>query len=261
MKSFLTALAFLTILPIRFRDGPSAEVVARSRFWYPVVGLLLGLVLGGWMELTNQLGVPMLSAFLVLLAWVGLTGALHLDGLCDFCDGVFGGHNTEDRLRIMKEPQLGTFGLVGGVLLILGKFVTLQTLGGGQWGAASGAKMVAASVVVARCLVLGVAAGARYPRPEGTGKALIEATCWPEGTAYAAIAAGGTLLAIPHFRPLDALAVFLPVLLVVFLLRWICERRLGGVTGDCLGAAIELTEVVFLLATAIDFKLTAINDP
>ena len=79
MKSFLTALAFLTVFPIQFRQSPSATVVAQSRFWYPLVGLLLGLVLGGWTELVGRLGEPLLQAFLILLAWIALTGALHVD--------------------------------------------------------------------------------------------------------------------------------------------------------------------------------------
>src|SRR5262245_35560965 len=128
MKSFFTALAFLTVFPIRFRQTPSSTVVAQSRFWYPVIGLLLGLVLGGWTELVGRLGEPLLQAFLIVLAWVVLTGALHVDGFCDVCDGLFGGQTAEDRLRIMKDPHLGAFGLVGGVLLLLGKFVALQAV-------------------------------------------------------------------------------------------------------------------------------------
>src|SRR5262245_61987887 len=101
MRSFLVALAFLTIVPIRFRDLPSPQVVARSRFWYAAVGLLLGAALGGWLALTAQLNSPPLAAFLVLLAWMGLTGALHVDGFCDLCDGLFAGTTAEERLRIL----------------------------------------------------------------------------------------------------------------------------------------------------------------
>src|SRR5436309_3166057 len=107
MHTLLVALAFLTILPIRFRKLPSLEVVARSRFWYPFVGLLLGLLLASALA---GLRMTHLSdgviAFLVLVLWVGLTGALHLDGLCDTCDGLFGGHTPEERLRIMKDPHV-----------------------------------------------------------------------------------------------------------------------------------------------------------
>jgi len=259
MKSFLTALAFLTVLPIRFRETPSSTVVAQSRFWYPVIGLLLGLVLGGWTELVGRLGEPLLQAFLIVLAWVVLTGALHVDGFCDVCDGLFGGQTAEDRLRIMKDPHLGAFGLVGGVLLLLGKLVALQAVVRGSVSETHaspsvdfGARAVCAAAVISRCLVLCLAAKARYPRSEGTGKAIIEATRWPEAVGFAALAFGIVWFVSPHLSDwAAALALFLPPFLGIMLLRWICQRRLGGITGDCMGAAIELCEVVFLMSAAI----------
>jgi adenosylcobinamide-GDP ribazoletransferase len=252
MHSFLVALAFLTVLPIRFRKLPTADVVARSRLWYPVVGLLLGALLGGWTMFTARYASPMLSAFLVLLGWVGLTGALHLDGFCDLCDGLFGGQTAEDRLRIMKDPHLGTFGLAGGVLLLLGKWVVLQEVIAqpserGPW-------LVAGAVVLARSLTLCVAAGSPYPRVEGTGKALIEATAWWEAILFAAVAAGLTFLVAARGNP-AAVILMVPALGVVMGLRWLCRRRLGGVTGDCLGAAIEIAEWVFLLTAALSSPL------
>jgi adenosylcobinamide-GDP ribazoletransferase len=265
MKSFLTALAFLTIFPIRFRESPSPAIVAESRFWFPVVGFLLGVILAGWTELVGRLDQPALAAFLVLVAWVGLTGALHVDGFCDVCDGLFGGQTAEDRLRIMRDPHLGTFGLVGGVLLLLGKFAAIQSVIGGSgfvgWAESSrptfalsadvSARAVCAAVVVARCLVLCVAAKARYPRPQGTGKVVIEATRWPEAIAFAVLAAAVSWYAAPDFRGVLALGIFLPPFLGVWLLRWICQRRLNGITGDCLGAAIEMSEVLFLISAAV----------
>jgi len=251
MKSFLTALAFLTVFPIRFRESPSPAIVAQSRFWYPLAGLLLGLVLGGWTELLGQLGEPLLQAFLILLAWVGLTGTLHVDGFCDVCDGLFGAETAQDRLRIMKDPHLGTFGLVGGVLLLLGKFVALQSVVRGT-GSATGAWVVCVAVLISRCLVLCVAAKARYPRPEGTGKALIEATSWKEAGGFAVLAAGVAWSTAPHYSDWGiVIGLFAPAFLAVMLLRGICQRRLGGITGDCLGAAIELSEVTFLMTAAI----------
>src|SRR5260370_18160630 len=105
MKSLLTALAFLTVFPIRFRESPSPTVVAQSRFWYPLVGLLLGLVLGGWTELTRRLADPPLQAFLVLVAWIALTRALHVDGFCDWGERLFVVHTAEYRVPTLKEPH------------------------------------------------------------------------------------------------------------------------------------------------------------
>jgi adenosylcobinamide-GDP ribazoletransferase len=247
MQSFLAALALLTVVPVRPRALPSPEAVARCRWWFPVVGALLGAALGGWTALlaASPLGAAV-SAFLVLLAWVALTGALHLDGLCDLCDGLFGGRTAEDRLRILKDPHLGTFGLAGGALLLLGKFVLLGDAIARR--PAEAGWLVGASVASSRCLVLCLAAGARYPRPEGTGKLLIEATRGREAPLYAALAAGLSLPATFPFAPLLALAPVMAASAAVYTLRWLCVRRLGGVTGDCLGAGIETAEGVILLA-------------
>ena len=250
MHSLLVALAFLTVMPIRFGQLPSPQLVARSRFWFPVVGLLLGGLLGGWMALLIR-WLPArgsLTAFLTLFTWLGLTGALHLDGLCDVCDGLFGGRTPEDRLRIMKDPRRGTFGVAGAVLLLLGKFVVLQELilahpAEAPW-------FVAGALVVARSLVLCMAAGARYPRPDGTGKAFIEATRGWELALFAVAAAVAAVAAV-GFGVLAGLQLFAPALLAVMALRWLCERRLGGVTGDCLGAGIEIAEWVFLAGAVL----------
>jgi cobalamin 5'-phosphate synthase/cobalamin synthase len=249
MHTFLIALASLTIIPIRFHKLPTAECVAASRFWYPVVGLLLGAALGGWMALASAATLStLLVAFLTLLAWVTLTGALHLDGFFDLCDGLFGGHTPEERLRIMHDPHLGTFALAGGVLLLVGKLVALNELVR-RWSDQA-PWLVGAAVLIARCLALAMAGLSRYPRPEGTGKALVTATQRREVVAYVAIAAA-VLAATPDGDWLRKGALFLVPCLAVLSLTWLCQRRLGGVTGDCLGAAIETAEVTFLFAAVV----------
>jgi adenosylcobinamide-GDP ribazoletransferase len=250
MRSFLVALAFLTIIPVRFREMPAPDDIVRSRFWYPVVGLLLGAALGGLCAaLTAWCHAALIAAFLVLTAWVLLTGALHLDGFCDLCDGLFGGRTPEERLRILHDPHLGTFGLAGGVLLLLGKFVFLHELIVSR--PAQAPWVIVAAVVMARCLVLSMAAGARYPRAQGTGKILVEATRWREAIWFALLAGGAALLPFLCSDMANALILWLPMLPAVGLLRWLCQHRLGGVTGDCLGAAIELLEALVLLAATL----------
>lgn len=249
MHSFLVALAFLTTLPIRTDSFPAAAVLARSRFWFPVVGLLLGAGLGGaaWGLLQVPLA-PGLRAFVLLAFWILLTGALHIDGFCDLCDGLFAGQSAADRLRILKDPHLGTFGLVGGVLLLLGKWTALtelldRTPGRSPW-------LIALTVVAARCLVLVLAAGATYPRAEGTGKILVESCRGPEAFLFGGLAILVVILSawwLDDYRLLMPLAVVLPAL---WLLRWVCVRQLGGITGDGLGASIELTELLWLLTAA-----------
>jgi adenosylcobinamide-GDP ribazoletransferase len=211
--------------------------------------VLLGGALGGWTALLGLWGrPPLVSAFLVLLAWVVLTGALHLDGFCDLCDGLFGGRTPEDRLRIMKDPHLGTFGLAGGVLLLLGKFALLAEVV--RWPE-RGPWVVGGAIAVARCLALCMAALSRYPRPEGTGRILIEASRPWEAVLFTGLAVGmSAALAVGAGMP-QAWVWCLPPLGGVLGLTWFCRRRLEGVTGDCLGAAIEAGELLFLMAAVV----------
>src|SRR6185369_12064933 len=108
----------------------------------------MAVLLGVWAMLASILTPPAVTTFLVLVFWVVLTGVLHVDGFTDLCDGLPGGHTPEDRLRIMKDPHVGAFGLAGGVLLLLGKFIVVQeTMKRGPWP-------LIASVFAARCLVV-----------------------------------------------------------------------------------------------------------
>src|SRR5262245_5673233 len=107
MQSFLVALAFLTVLPVRFKMLPPPETMARARFWFPAIGVLLGFGLGLFAGALAPPDRPVLAAFFIVAAWVGITGALHLDGFCDLCDGLFGGASSEERLLILKDPHVG----------------------------------------------------------------------------------------------------------------------------------------------------------
>jgi adenosylcobinamide-GDP ribazoletransferase len=254
MRSFLVALAFLTVMPIRFRTMPDAGIIVRSRFWYPVVGLLLGAFIGGWTGLVAWLEAPLPGAFLILAVWVGSTAALHLDGVADVCDGLFGGATPEERLKIMKDPHVGAFGIIGVVLIVLGKFAGLVHLLG--WLPTSAPWLVGAAVWLARCHVVSVASLGSYPRSDGTGKLLIEATRRWEGWLQLFLTATiVSLLAVALYQVQGGfflvMWLWLPSAVLTLLLHGLLFRRLGGTTGDCLGASIELFELTFLLSCAL----------
>ena len=119
------AVQFLTIVPPLVRRPFTDAEMGRAVGWFPFVGLLIG----GLLVLVD-LGVRRLwpagvSAALLLAAWIIVTGGLHLDGLMDYCDGLFGGRTVEDRLRILRDPRIGSFALIGGVLVMLTKWSIL----------------------------------------------------------------------------------------------------------------------------------------
>lgn len=253
MRSYLIALSYLSALPVDVQVAPTKEEVAESRFWFPAVGLFLGLLLAGVMALGMAMGSPLVAAFLVLGVWVAVTGGLHLDGISDLADALAGGSTPEERLKILKDPHVGNFGIIAIALVLLGKLSALYDLIVGDAGASLLA--VVGACVTARCLVAILAAGVRYPRPQGTGKVLIEATGTREAR-YGLILAG-LMAALTAFSAFSFVAVWWFCLLwglsvvAALGLRQICRDKLGGVTGDCLGAGIEIVEAVFLLVAAL----------
>lgn len=234
------AFAFLTILPtwLLARDTTDEDVKA-SRFAYPVVGITLGLLLAGLSWFFQRAGIaPATAAFLIVAVLAALTGGLHLDGLADTSDGLFLWGDAERRLAVMRDPHVGSYGVTMVVLTLLGKYAALSSLTGGlrTWG-------VFSALAVSRTLILVSAGRAPYARAEGTGRLLVEAT-----TRHEAVAAGALSLLVAslsnHFAGL--VAGLAGVALAVSFTA-LAKRRLGGVSGDILGALAELGETVYLL--------------
>lgn len=240
MKPLLLAIQFLTRLPTPALSSPTSEDWGRSALVYPLVGLLLGLILAG-LQFIVSASEPLLQAALLLAAWVLLTGGLHLDGLADSADAWVGGHG--DRLRtleIMKDPRSGPAAVAVVVLVLLLKFVALTVLLQAHvW------VVLLLAPLLGRTALLGMLLSAPYVRAGGLGAAI--AGHLPRKAAFLLLLA--TALGagfVPH-----GWKALLAVLLVGWLLRRAFLARLGGVTGDTLGATVELAEAAALLALAV----------
>lgn len=241
MTPLLIALQFLTRLPVRLSGMPEPRQVGQSLLWYPMVGLLLGLLLLGAAFLLA--GHPaLLQAALVLALWVGLSGGLHLDGLADTADAWVGGYGDRERtLVIMKDPRSGPIAVVVLVLVLLLKFAALVAL-------------VEAGQLLPLLLTPWLARGllpllfltTPYVRAGGLGQALAEHLPRREMPWWLAIQAAVMLV----FGWVAWLS--LAVALATFAwMRWRFVRRLGGTTGDTAGAMVEVVEVVVLVAVAV----------
>jgi adenosylcobinamide-GDP ribazoletransferase len=236
----LGALQFLTIAPPIVRRPFTVAELGVAVGFFPLVGLLVGELLAALDWGLARVFPPALSAALVLAAWVGASGALHLDGFLDACDGLFGGHTPEARLRIMRDERVGAFGLVGGVLLLLTQAAALASL------SARAGPLILAPVVARWAMALAVIAFP-YARAEGLGRAMKEAAGWPQAVLASATAlAAGWLVA--GLWGLAALALAGAVAWLVA--RWVL-RRLPGLTGDVYGALCQVIEVLVLLFFAL----------
>jgi len=245
---FWAALGFLTIIPSPVRRSLSLDEVGRALPFFPLVGLLLGLVLWLFDTVLSRVLPAMPVNVLLVGVLVVLTGAMHVDGFIDTCDGAATGRTSEQRLAIMKDSRVGAFGVIGGCLLLLLKFVALSSL---------------PLSVRPFALVLMPAMGrwsmvfAVYSFPYARGEA-------GKGYAFKRGAKSNRML----IATLSALAIALvvvswkrgpillaTVLLTAFLLCTYIRSRLGGLTGDSYGATNEAVEVVTVLALPIIWRI------
>lgn len=238
MNSFLIALQFITIIPVKKQLKYSEKNIANSMLYYPFVGTIIGLVLA----LINIIGTQFLPELvknsLLLIFFVLLSGGIHLDGLADSFDGLFGGKNKKEILSIMKDSSIGVYGVLAVVLLLLFKFTLLSELP----IARRNFILIIVPTISRWAMVMAVYLFP-YARKEGFGKAyklylkkknVLGATLWV------------LLLTLILFFWKGAL-----ILGVSFIIIWLIgnfvTKKINGLTGDNYGAINEIMEVVILL--------------
>jgi adenosylcobinamide-GDP ribazoletransferase len=242
MLPFWIALQFLSSFPISLPGMPKPQELGRSLLFYPLVGVLFGVVLMALNALLS--GAPlMLHAALLLTAWVLLSGGLHLDGLADSADAWLGGFGDRERtLTIMKDPRSGPIAVVTLILVLLLKFTALLALIENH-----NAIALLLAPVIGRSAMLGLFLGTPYVRAGGLGQALADHLPRSAGRQVLLISAVGCVL-VAGFSGLYALVA---AAVGFFWLRHLMLKRLGGTTGDTAGALLELLEVVVLLAIVL----------
>lgn len=249
LAGLITAVRFLTIVPIPGRglDGPDA--LGRAAVWFLPVGLALGLVLAVADWLLVRLFPPLLSALLVLTAWKLLTGGIHLDGLADCLDSL-AARDPSQALAIMRDSRIGTFGALGLILLLLLALIALADLP----PMVRGETLVMAPLVGRYAPLLVARSFPPVAGDHGSGAAFIRAVPGAALLIGGAIVAGvAGVIRWPH-----GLIVAAAGLGAAWVAGWVFSRRLRGLTGDGLGAAVELAELGVLLAVAALAHLTAV---
>ncbi len=241
MKGFVSAVRTLTIIPI---PGDESEALSDSLPWFPVVGLILGLILWGAGSLWNLLPFSPWSAggALLLLAFeTFLTRGLHLDGLADWADSI-GGSHREKRLAIMKDVSLGAFGVLILILALMAKWLAFERL------LSSGAIVwVLVVVTVSRGMLVELHITLPSARAgEGMAGPFVEG-------------ASNKHRFVSHILTLGLCFLFGPLGVALFALAWLmiilfgarCKKQFGGITGDLLGTANEMVEIVLLMICAL----------
>lgn len=242
------ALRFLTIIPIPaswIKKPVEANQQGLSLLYYPLVGFIIGLFLLIVFLSTKYFSVN-LQSIMIVITWVIITGALHLDGVADSADAWLGGHGDRDRtLNILRDTAVGVAGVVAIVLTLLLKVVVLTELH------ALKLQAVVLAPVIGRTIVMLLFLTTPYVREEGLGKSL--ATAIPrKWIVMVLIAVPIIVIAVLHIY---AFLMLFFVLCGFLGLRFLMIRRLGGTTGDTAGALIEFTEILVLLGLVLAEKL------
>jgi len=245
IKSIAQAFNFLTILPIlpgRARE-PSPRELAATFGAFPVVGAVLGLLLTAAGRLLSPFVPSTILAVLLITALAVLTRFLHLDGLTDTADAIWGGYTIERRLEIMKDSRTGSFGAAALCLVLLLKCTALfSLLETENWS------ILFMAPVFSRTAMVVAAYGSPYARREGgLGESFLTRMTAADLLRASCIAAG---LSFPISTPAAAV-LMVTAAVVAWTVKRLSLRMLGGITGDVLGAVNEITEALLLVAGAI----------
>lgn len=245
LRPLLSGVMFLTRIPCPAWTGHDPADLARSTAWFPLIGAMVG-AWGGAFYLVGLAGWSSLiiAALLATAATVWITGAFHEDALADACDGLGGGWTRDDVLRIMKDSRVGSYGVVGLVLVMALKVAALASLA--PW---EGVRALVAAHALGRWSSLPLIWRYEYVREgESKGKPFAAAVT-PGRLVAGSVMTIAIAVAALGMRAIPAMLVALAVTLIAG--RWF-RRRIGGITGDCLGAANQVTEAAVYLALAFD---------
>lgn len=245
LRLLLTAVQFYTRIPVPRWVGHSDAQLAAATPYFALVGIGIGLVTGLVFELARAAFGPAIAAALAIGFGVLLTGAFHEDGFADVCDGFGGGYTKMRVLEIMKDSRVGAFGSIGiGLLLLLQVLALSET--------AYGLAALIVAHALSRALALCVALALPYVRDDETSKAKPVVQQLRLGAVIAALVVGLLPLALyggGQSLTQAVVALGLALLAVAWCAR-LFRQKIGGYTGDCLGAAQQVAFTALLLGFA-----------
>ena len=255
LRLFLSAIQFFTRLPVPAWVGHDPQRLAQAARYLPSVGALIG-ALCAIALLASARALPLpVAVLLSMVAGLLITGAFHEDGLSDFADGLGGGFTREKALAIMKDSSIGAYGAISLILVLLLKYQSLLALC--ETNLLLGSAALIASHAASRLMAASIMATHDYVREDDSARA--KPAAQRPGAASGAIALATGIAALLPLYATGASATQLAGAIAAAVamrtyLAWRLTRRLGGYTGDCLGAVQQLTEVSFYLGLLVHLQ-------
>ena len=239
MKTLQIAISFLTTLPPKYKGEWDEKAFSQATIFYPLVGLFIGVVVAAVLWLFSH-AYPLFAAFAGLLTAILLTGGLHLDGYMDMCDGILASRGPERAMEIMKDSRVGSFAVIGVVLLLLGKFTLYVWLLDTEFLISA----ILAAFAFSRFMMLYAIVSYPSARKTGLGYTVQQYVSKP--------ALLWSLLLIVVLLVASRALLLIPALILSFFIMVVISGKislyLGGLTGDIYGAVAEIGEFVFLVS-------------
>lgn len=243
----LLAVQFLTRIPVPGLRAISADTarigLAKSVVWFPLVGGLVGAITAAFLILAVHIWPRIIAVIIALIIEARLTGAFHEDAVADFCDGFGGGMTAERTIEIMKDSRIGSYGALGLILAVALRAACLIAMPNGL--------LLAALIASAAAGRWGAVLAMALIPPVNQKDSLSKDVGQQVGLADLSVASLLLLLCIAAFvviNPAAAIAAFTAQLLAFLWFRSLLVKRLGGVTGDCLGFFVYFSQLIWLLA-------------
>lgn len=247
MNGIISLFKFSTRLPIGGKNNFDMEEMGKSMKYFPLVGIILGLIMYSFVKILSlYINSSLLIAVLILMIYVILTGGIHLDGLSDTFDGIFSYRSKQRMLEIMKDSRVGANGVMSLVLyfllgtILIAEVETLEV--------PMGAVILLFPVIGRMNSVLNCAVS-EYARSSGMAKAFVENTGFKDFVVALLITLIYTYGVIVYFAlSISIIAVPLLMALLGYYFAKVMKKKIGGVTGDTLGAILELTQLATVLS-------------
>lgn len=253
IRLFMTAMQFFTRIPVPVWVGHSAQQLDQSARYFPLVGMGVGALAAAVWGLSAWVLPITLAVALSMLASILITGAFHEDGLSDFVDGMGGGYTRGKMLAIMKDSHAGAYGVIAIVLALLLKFLALVELSNKHALVFMVATLIAAHGF-SRLMAVSIMMTQQYVRDDANARAKPAAQGLSRISFSIAALTGGAAIMLLFVAGADIANIVTAMICAVLLrlyLGWLLQKKLGGYTGDCLGAVQQITEIGFYLGMLV----------
>jgi adenosylcobinamide-GDP ribazoletransferase len=241
-KMFLLQLKFLTRIPLPAKIAFDENKFGKGVIFSPVVGLIIGLILGGIFILVNLTGKQIIAVVAVVFAGIIITGGLHLDGLADTFDGIFSNQPKEKILKIMKDSRIGTNGTLALIMAVIFRISLLYSLSEQNIFA-----YLCITPVISRMTIAWTAGMASGTRKGSMAGALVKHTGYREIIIASVIT---VFLSIAFIRQSSLIVIPTVILFAMICVKY-AEKKIGCITGDIIGAVIEMAEIMVLFSLFI----------